>query len=215
MINILVVDDHDLVRMGIVRILSDIEGFDVVAEAESGEQALALARQHNPDVVLMDVKMPGIGGLEATKKLLRFNANLKIIAVTACDDSIHPGKLLQAGAQGYVTKGAGPEEMIDAINKVMDGNLYMSSEVAQKLALNGYNGEESSPFDRLSDRELQTALAIANGRKAQEIADIFNVSPKTINSYRYRIFDKLKINSDVALTLLAVKHKILDPESVV
>ncbi len=215
MVNILVVDDHDLVRMGIVRILEDIDNFTIVGEADCGEKALLLTREHNPDVVLMDVKMPGIGGLEATKKLLRINSEIKIIAVTACDDSIYPTKLMQAGAVGYVTKGAGPEEMISAINTVMSGNLFMSSRVAQQMALKNYSGLEKSPFDQLSDRELQTALAIANGQRAQVIAEIFNVSPKTINSYRYRIFDKLQISSDVELTLLAVKHKILDPESVV
>lgn len=215
MVNILVVDDHDLVRMGIVRILEDVEGFGVVGEAESGEKALLLAREKMPDVVLMDVKMPGIGGLEATKKLLRINPDIKIIAVTACDDSVYPGKLMQAGAVGYVTKDAGPDEMINAINTVVSGSLFMSSNVAQQMALKSYAGTEASPFDGLSDRELQTALAIANGRRAQEIAETFNVSPKTINSYRYRIFDKLKVNSDVELTLLAVKHNILDPESVV
>jgi DNA-binding NarL/FixJ family response regulator len=163
----------------------------------------------------MDVKMPGIGGLEATKKLLRINPDIKIIAVTACDDSVYPGKLMQAGAVGYVTKDAGPEEMIGAINSVISGKLFMSSSVAQQMALKSYIGSEASPFDVLSDRELQTALAIANGKRAQEIAETFNVSPKTVNSYRYRIFDKLKVNSDVELTLLAVKHNILDPESVV
>lgn len=215
MVNILVIDDHDLVRMGIVRILADIDGYCVVGEADSGEKALLLTRELNPDVVLMDVKMPGMGGLEATKKLLRINPKLKIIAVTACDDNIYPGKLMQAGAVGYVTKGAGPDEMINSIATVMGGNLFMSSVVAQQLALKSYTGAEGSPFDTLSDRELQTALAIANGRRAQEIAETFNVSPKTVNSYRYRIFDKLKISSDVELTLLAVKHNILDPESVV
>lgn len=215
LVNILVVDDHDLVRMGIVRILEDVKGFCIVGEAESGEKALLLAREKLPDVILMDVKMPGIGGLEATKKLLRINPDIKIIAVTACDDSVYPGKLMQAGAVGYVTKDAGPEEMIGAINTVVSGKLFMSSGVAQQMALKSYSGTEASPFDVLSDRELQTALAIANGKRAQEIAETFNVSPKTVNSYRYRIFDKLKVNSDVELTLLAVKHSILDPESVV
>lgn len=215
MVDILVVDDHDLVRMGIVRILEDVKGFSIVGEAESGEKALLLAREKRPDVILMDVKMPGIGGLEATKKLLRINPDVKIIAVTACDDSVYPGKLMQAGAVGYVTKDAGPDEMISAINTVISGSLFMSSSVAQQMALKSYAGSEASPFDALSDRELQTALAIANGKRAQEIADTFNVSPKTVNSYRYRIFDKLGVNSDVELTLLAVKHDILDPESVV
>jgi two-component system, NarL family, invasion response regulator UvrY len=214
---ILVVDDHELVRMGIVRMLDDVAELEVVGQASSGEEAITLTRSLKPDVVLMDVKMPGIGGIEATKKLLNINEGIKIIAVTACDDDLFPTRLLQAGAVGYVTKGADLEEMLKAIKTVSTGDLYMSSSVAQQLALKSFGAKQgtSSPFEKLSERELQTALLIANGKKAQEIADTFCVSPKTVNSYRYRIFDKLKINSDVELTLLAVKHNVLDVESVV
>lgn len=217
MTKILVVDDHELVRMGLVRMLSDVDGFDVVGEASTGEEAIKLTKQYVPDVVLMDVKMPGMGGLEATKKLLLAHDHVKIIAVTALDDDLFPTRLLQAGAVGYVTKGAALDEMIKAIHTVLSGDLYMTSEIAQQLALKnmGVGQTNASPFELLSERELQTALLIANGKKAQDIADTFCVSPKTVNSYRYRIFDKLKINSDVELTLLAVKHKILDVESVV
>jgi DNA-binding NarL/FixJ family response regulator len=214
---ILVVDDHDLVRMGIVRMLADIEGYQVVGDAKSGEEAVTKARTLLPDVVLMDVKMPGMGGLEATKKLLVVNPTLKIIAVTACDDDLYPTRLMQAGAVGYVTKGAEFSEITSAIDKVMRGDLYMSNSVAQQLALKNFSGNSSqeSPFEKLSQRELQTAMLIANGQKVNDIANTFCVSPKTVNSYRYRIFEKLDINSDVELTLLAVKHNLLDPESVV
>ncbi|MGD8177116.1 response regulator [Marinimicrobium sp. ARAG 43.8] len=217
MTKVLVVDDHDLVRMGIVRMLSDVDSFEVVGDAKSGEEAVAKARDLMPDVVLMDVKMPGMGGLEATKKLRLINPLVKIIAVTACDDSLYPTRLMQAGAVGYVTKGAAFTEITDAIHKVIAGDLYMSNSIAQQLALKNFAGEDegTSPFERLSQRELQTAMLIANGQKVQDIADIFCVSPKTVNSYRYRIFEKLDINSDVELTLLAVKHKFLDPEAVV
>ncbi len=203
--------------MGIVRMLGDVADIDVVGQASSGEEAVVLARQLNPDVVLMDVKMPGIGGIEATKKLLNIKADVKIIAVTACDDDLFPSRLLQAGAMGYITKGTDLAEMVKAITTVQGGDLYMSNRVAQQLALKNFGGKKStsSPFEKLSERELQTALLIANGKKAQEIADTFCVSPKTVNSYRYRIFDKLKINSDVELTLLAVKYKVLDVESAV
>lgn len=213
---ILVVDDHELVRMGLVRMLSDVSEFDVVGEACCGEEALTLTRELSPDVVLMDVKMPGIGGIEATKKLLAVHDYVKIIAVTACDDDLFPTRLLQAGAMGYVTKGADLNEMIKAIRAVSAGELYMSNSVAQQLALKTFGGHKAnaSPFECLSERELQTAILIANGKKAQEIADTFCVSPKTVNSYRYRIFDKLNINSDVELTLLAVKHNILDVETI-
>lgn len=217
MVRILVVDDHDLVRMGIVRMLADIDDFDVIGEAKSGEEAVAMARQYSPDVVLMDVKMPGIGGLEATKKLLNISPIIKVIAVTACDDDMYPHRLMQAGAAGYITKGADLDEMVEAISMVMAGKLYMSSSVAQQLALRTFStGKDSgTPFDCLSERELQTAILICNGHKASDIAATFNVSPKTVNSYRYRIFDKIGIDSDVELTLLAVKHRILDPDSVV
>lgn len=217
MTKILVVDDHDLVRTGIMRMLADIDGFQIVGEAKSGEDAVTKARILKPDVVLMDVKMPGMGGLEATKKLLNVNPQLKIVAVTACDDDLHPTRLMQAGAVGYVTKDADFSEIVDAINKVVRGEMYMSASIAQQLALKTFNGSASqeSPFQKLSQRELQTAMHIANGKKVNEIADTFCVSPKTVNSYRYRIFEKLDINSDVELTLLAVKYNLLDPESVV
>lgn len=217
MTRILVVDDHDLVRMGIVRMLADIEGYQVVGDAKSGEEAVTKARTLLPDVVLMDVKMPGMGGLEATKKLLVVNPTLKIIAVTACDDDLYPTRLMQAGAVGYVTKGAEFSEITNAIDKVIRGDLYMSNSIAQQLALRNFSGNNSqeSPFEKLSQRELQTAMLIANGQKVNDIANTFCVSPKTVNSYRYRIFEKLDINSDVELTLLAVKHNLLDPEAVV
>lgn len=197
--------------------LADIDGYQVVGDAKSGEEAVTKARILKPDVVLMDVKMPGMGGLEATKKLLTVNPVIKIIAVTACDDDLYPTRLMQAGAVGYVTKGAEFAEITDAINKVIRGDLYMSNSIAQQLALRTFSGNsnQESPFEKLSQRELQTAMLIANGQKVNDIANTFCVSPKTVNSYRYRIFEKLDINSDVELTLLAVKHNLLDPEAVV
>lgn len=197
--------------------LADVEGYQVVGDAKSGEEAVTKARVLKPDVVLMDVKMPGMGGLEATKKLLTVNPVIKIIAVTACDDDLYPTRLMQAGAVGYVTKGAEFTEITDAINKVIRGDLYMSNSIAQQLALRTFSGNnnQESPFEKLSQRELQTAMLIANGQKVNDIANTFCVSPKTVNSYRYRIFEKLAINSDVELTLLAVKHNLLDPEAVV
>ena len=215
MAKILVADDHDLVRMGIVRMLSDVDGFEVVGEAKTGEDAVKLARELNPDVILMDVKMPGMGGLEATRKIQTACESAKVIAVTALSDEMFTDRIMKAGASGYVTKGAGFDEIEKAINAVLRGSLYMSSDIAQQLALKNFSGTkgEESPFEQLSERELQTAIMIANGNKVNQIADSFCVSPKTVNSYRYRIFDKLKINSDVELALLAVKYKLLDVEN--
>jgi len=214
-IKVFVVDDHDLVRMGITRMLADVDGIDVVGEACSGEEALRDVREFNPDVVLMDAKMPGIGGLEATRKLLRQNADVRVIAVTVCGDEPFPTRFLQAGASGYLTKGAALDEMVKAIRLVHSGQRYISPDVAQQLALKPFIADgDGSPFDQLSERELQIVLMIVSCQKVQEISDKLFLSPKTVNSYRYRVFDKLGINSDVELTLLAVRHGMLDVESI-
>lgn len=212
MIKVLVVDDHDLVRMGITRMLADISGLKVVGEAASGEDAVRLARELSPQVVLMDVKMPGIGGLEATRKLLRQDPDIRVLAVTVCEEEPFPSRLLKAGAAGYLTKGAALDEMVRAIRTVASGQRYISPEIAQQLALKNLNEEKNSPFDALSEREMQITMMIVSCQKVQEISDRLFLSPKTVNSYRYRIFEKLGINSDVELTLLAVRHGLLSSD---
>ncbi len=211
MIRVLVVDDHDLVRTGITRMLGDISGMQVVGQADSGEEALKKARELKPDVVLMDVKMPGIGGLEATRKLLRSHQDMKVLAVTACEEDPFPTWLLQAGAAGYLTKGAALEEMVQAIRMVFAGQRYISPQIAQQLALKSFQPQTNgSPFDLLSEREVQIALMIAGCQKVQSISDKLCLSPKTVNTYHYRIFEKLSITSDVELALLAVRHGMVD-----
>ena len=209
MIRVLVVDDHDLVRTGITRMLADIDDLQVVGQADSGEASLKVARELKPDVVLMDVKMPGIGGLEATRKLLRSHPDVKVVAVTACEEDPFPTRLLQAGAAGYLTKGAGLDEMVQAIRLVFAGQRYISPQIAQQLALKSFQ-PQGSPFDALSEREIQIALMIVGCQKVQIISDKLCLSPKTVNSYRYRIFEKLSVTSDVELTLLAVRHGMVD-----
>ncbi|MBC3423832.1 MULTISPECIES: UvrY/SirA/GacA family response regulator transcription factor [unclassified Pseudomonas] len=209
MIRVVVVDDHDLVRTGITRMLADIDGLQVVGEADSGEAALKLARELKPDVVLMDVKMPGIGGLEATRKLLRSHPDTKVVAVTVCEEDPFPTRLLQAGAAGYLTKGAGLDEMVQAIRLAFAGQRYISPQIAQQLALKSFQ-PQGSPFDTLSEREIQIALMIVGCQKVQIISDKLCLSPKTVNTYRYRIFEKLSVTSDVELTLLAVRHGMVD-----
>ncbi|MDD1017068.1 MULTISPECIES: UvrY/SirA/GacA family response regulator transcription factor [Pseudomonas] len=209
MIRVLVVDDHDLVRTGITRMLADIDGLQVVGEADSGEASLKVARELKPDVILMDVKMPGIGGLEATRKLLRSHPDVKVVAVTVCEEDPFPTRLLQAGAAGYLTKGAGLDEMVQAIRLVFAGQRYISPQIAQQLALKSFQ-PQGSPFDALSEREIQIALMIVGCQKVQIISDKLCLSPKTVNTYRYRIFEKLSVTSDVELTLLAVRHGMVD-----
>jgi len=209
-IKVLLVEDHELVRVAIKHLLQNVSGIKVVGEAASGEDAIRLAKELIPDVVLMDVQMPGIGGLEATRKMLIYNRELKILALTARDDEPYPSRFLQAGAAGYITKGCDPNEMIRAIRAVFSGQRYLSPNVAQQLALKRYAPNESSPFDSLSEREMQITLMITSGQKVQEISEKLCLSPKTVNSYRYRIFEKLGIHSDVELTLLAMRLGIVE-----
>lgn len=190
--------------------LADIDGLQVVGQAESGEESLIKARELKPDVVLMDVKMPGIGGLGATCKLLRSHPDIKVVVVTVCEGDPFPTRLLQAGAAGYLTKGAGLAEMVQAIRLVFAGQRYISPQIAQQLAIKSFQPVSDSPFDALSEREIQIALMIVGCQKVQSISDKLCLSPKTVNTYRYRIFEKLSISSDVELTLLAVRHGMVD-----
>lgn len=210
LIKILVVEDHELVRIGIKRLLQDVPGLKVVGEACTGEEAVRLAKDLIPEVVLMDVQMPGIGGLEATRKMVRHNPDVKILALTVHGHEPYPSRLLQAGAAGYITKGCAADEMVRAIRIVHSGQRYISTDIAQQLALKRYTKGEETSLDVLSERELQIMLMITSGQKVQEISVKLSLSPKTVNSYRYRIFEKLGIHSDVELTLLAIRLGLIE-----
>ncbi|MDX1635273.1 MAG: UvrY/SirA/GacA family response regulator transcription factor [Marinobacter sp.] len=217
MIRVLVVDDHDLVRSGITRMLADNTDIEVIGQAASGEEAIDAVRQQRPDIVLMDIRMPGIGGLEATRRILRIDDSIRVIVVTACADDPYPTRVMQAGASAYITKGADIREMVRAIRMAHTGQRYISPEIAQKMALKqvGDNGDDDqSIFDRLSERELQIAMMVVDCQKVQDISDKLCLSPKTVNSYRYRIFEKLEISSDVELALMAVRLGLLDADKV-
>ncbi len=210
LIKVLIVDDHALVRMGIRRLLEDLPDMEVVAEAESGEVALALVKTHQPDVVLLDMKMPGIDGWEVTRRLKKSNPNVRVIAVTAMSTEPLPSRVLQLGAMGYLTKESGVEEMASAIRKVIRGEKYLSAEIAQKMAISSLQASQESPFDLLSEREMQVMLMITSGMEVQDIADRLFLSSKTINGYRYRMFEKLGIKNDVELTYMAMKHEVIE-----
>ena len=214
MIRVLVVDDHQLVRVGTSRLLADIKGLQIVGQAESGEQAIDMVKDLKPDVVLMDIQMPGIGGLEATRRCLRVEPDLKVVAVTVYEDEPYPSKLMGVGAVGYLSKNADVDEMVTAIRKVMAGQRYISTDVAQHLALRPFNHEDASPFEVLTNREMQITLMVIMGHNAQEISKKLSLSSKTVNSYRYRIFDKMAIKNDVRLTKLAIQHGLINAEAV-
>lgn len=213
MIKVLLVDDHKIVRAGIKHIIDGSNDIDVAGEASSGEDALAFVRDSAPDVVLMDLQMPGIGGLETTRKILHINSKIKILVLTVCDDEIFPMRLLKSGASGYLTKGCASDELLNAIRQVNEGKRCLSAEIAQQLALKRFD-DSASPFDALSERELQVMLMITRGQKVSFIAEKLHLSRKTVNTYRYRLFSKLGVNSDVELTHLAIRYGIIDNQQV-
>jgi DNA-binding NarL/FixJ family response regulator len=219
LIRVLVVDDHELVRSGITRMLADNPDLEVIGQVASGEDAIEFVRRARPDIVLMDIRMPGIGGLEATRRILRIDDTIRVIVVTACADDPYPTRVMQSGASAYITKGADIKEMVRAIRMAHSGQRYISPEIAQKMALKQLSGDrdddgELSLFERLSEREMQIAMMVVDCQKVQDISDKLCLSPKTVNSYRYRIFEKLEISSDVELALMAVRLGLLDADKV-
>ncbi|WP_336983383.1 MULTISPECIES: UvrY/SirA/GacA family response regulator transcription factor [unclassified Cedecea] len=215
MINVLLVDDHELVRAGIRRILEEIKGIKVSGEVNCGEDAIKWCRSNPVDVVLMDMNMPGIGGLEATRKIARYSSDIKVIMLTIHTENPLPAKVMQAGAAGYLSKGAAPQDVVNAIRSVNAGQRYIASDIAQQMALSQIAPEAESPFASLSERELQIMLMITKGQKVNEISEQLNLSPKTVNSYRYRMFNKLNISGDVELTHLAIRHGLFNAETLI
>ena len=209
MINVMLVDDHGLVRSGIKRILADVSDIEVVAEADSGEQAVMQAREIKPDVILMDLSMPGIGGLEATRKITRSMPDAKIIAVTIHEDDPFPARLLEAGAVGYLTKGCDVREIIKAIKSVYRGGQYLTPDVAQKLALSLVHHRDKAPLEELTQREIQVMLMIVKGEPNKPISEKLCLSPKTTSTYRYRLFEKLDVANDVELTRYAIRYGLI------
>lgn len=210
MISVLLVDDHELVRTGVRRLLEDTPGIDVVGEAATGEEALESVREQRPDVVLMDVNMPGIGGLEATRKLMQMDPNLRVIVCTVHDEEPFPSRLLEAGALGYLTKDCTFEEIVRAIRVVHSGERYICAAIAQRLALSSLPGSQGSPFERLSQREMQVMLMVTQGHNVQAISDRLCLSPKTVSTYRYRLFEKLGVYNDIELLRLAMRHGVIE-----
>jgi two-component system invasion response regulator UvrY len=208
-IKILLVDDHELVRTGISRILKDVKDFEVIASVGSGEDAVDFCRKNQPDVVMMDVSMPGIGGLEATRKIMRYCDSTKVLCLSMHKENPIPTKIMQAGAYGFLTKDAEPEEMVSAIYKVYSGQKYVAPDIAQMIALGQLDSNSENPFESLSDRELEITLMLTRGVRVPDIAQSLSISPKTVNTYRYRMFEKLNIQSDVELTHLALRHKLI------
>jgi len=210
MIKVLLVDDHELVITGIESLLNSQEDISVVGVSSCGEEALDMIEKLSPDVVLMDINMPGIGGVEACRRALKRNSEIKIIALSVHNDGPIPQQLLKLGALGFISKGSPVEEMVSAIHVVMSGKRYLCSEVANNLAFQGLPGENDSPFLKLSQREAEVVNLILQGKSIKEMSTMLVISDKTVNTYRYRLYDKLKVKNDVELTRLAVKFNHID-----
>jgi two-component system invasion response regulator UvrY len=211
MIRLLVVDDHELVRIGLRHILADYPGIQVAGEAVDGESALRMNRQLQPDVVLLDVCLPGLSGFEVTARLKQAPNRPAIIILTVHEQAPFPSQLLEAGASGYLTKGCPPTELVEAIRTVAAGGRHVGSKVAQQMALRMLPGAQESPFDKLSAREMEVMLMLADGQKVAEIAGVMHLSPKTVATYKYRIFEKLDARSDVDMTRMALRYGMVPP----
>ena len=211
MIRTLVADNHHLFRAGMIRLLRDVKTIDVVGEAENGEEAVELVRKLNPHVASLEIAMPGMGGLEATRRILQAKTGTQVVMLTSAWDAPFPAQSLRAGACGFLTKRCAPEEVIAAIKRAYAGKRFVSADIAERLAFQSFDEECMSPFDQLSGREMQITLMVVNCQCVNDISTNLHLSPKTVNSYRYRIFDKLRVSSDVELAMLAVKHGMVNP----
>lgn len=206
MLKILLVDDHELVRTGIAALLNAIEDVQVVKVAQSGEEALTCMNTTPIDVVVMDVNMPGIGGIEACRRILQQNRETRIVAISVHNNGPVPNQLIKMGVLGFVSKNATTEEMMDAIRKAQQGEMYICRDVLDNLA----QQHSKSPFCKLSQRESEIVTLILQGKTIQEMAEMLALSDKTVNTYRYRMYEKLKIKNDVELTRLAIKFDHID-----
>jgi len=208
MVNVLLVDDHELVRTGIQHLLDGNESVNVTGVASSGEEAIKMVDALLPDIVLMDIYMPGIGGMEASRKISQRHPSVKIIILTVLADGPLPQQMLSAGVQGYVTKTCSISELIAAIKAVSVGGRYLCHEMASKLALSSLATGKGSPFEELSHRELQVVLMTLQGRDLGEIAQALAISPKTVSTYRSRVYEKLAVKNNIELMRLAFKYNI-------
>jgi len=210
MARVIIADDHELVRTGIRRLLEDLQ-HTVVGEAATGEELIELACRQQPELAFIDIHMPGMGGVEATRRLRRQRPDCRVIILTAHLEGPLPRTLLESGVDGFLTKGSSLEEMDAAIQQIEQGKRYLSHEVAQKLALAAVEGERESPFDRLTSREFQIGMKLLSGEPNYAIAEELNLSPKTVTTYRRRILRKTASRSMADLLRLAIQFRLMSP----
>lgn len=209
-INVMLVDDHAVVRMGFKMLLETSDDIKVIAEAESGEEAIKFYVEHKPNVIVMDITMPGMGGMEAIERILTKDSSAKILVLSAHEDSVHPKRVLNAGAMGYVTKRSAAEELIKAIRAVSSGKKYIEASVAQQMAIQQLSGTQN-PVDVLSEREFEVFMSLAKGKTTNEIAETLFLSPRTVGTHLYNIKQKLNASNSAEIALIAMRSGLIDP----
>jgi len=212
MINVLLADDHSIVRAGLCRIVEESGDMAVVAEASDGKEAIRLVREHRPDVAVIDISMPEIGGLEVIHRLRPEFPDLPILVLTMHEEQQYAVRVIEAGAMGYITKKSAPEQLVTAIRKVHGGLRFLTEEAAEYLALHVAKGQAGkSPLDLLSARELQVLRRLALGYTNREIAQAYNISIKTVDTYRLRLLKKLELRNNAELSRFAIQNRLIEP----
>ncbi len=209
-IRVMLADDHAVVRMGFRLLLEASADIKVVAEAESGEEAVRRVPEVKPDVLVLDLSMPGIGGLEALSRILARAPTTKVLVLTAHEDVMHARRVLKAGALGYLSKRSAAEALIQAIRQVQQGRTFLEPAIAQELALQQLTGDRN-PVDMLSEKEFKVFLALARGQSVVDIADVMSLSPRTIGTHLYNIKQKLGASNSAELAIIAMRHKLMEP----
>jgi two-component system invasion response regulator UvrY len=207
---VMLVDDHAVVRMGFRLLLEGSPDIKVVAEADSGEEAVRRFAEIKPDVVVMDISMPGIGGLEAIDRILAKDPGVRILVLSAHEDAMHARRVLKAGAAGYLTKRSAAEALIQAIRQVHQGKTFLEPEIAQQLAMQQLSGQRN-PLDTLSEKEFKVFLALAKGQSVQDIAEVMSLSPRTIGTHLYNIKQKLGASNSAELAIIAIRAGLVEP----
>jgi two-component system invasion response regulator UvrY len=210
MIRVLLVDDHAVVRTGFRLLLQARPDMAVVGEAESGETACQRYVELSPDVVVMDIAMPGMGGIEALRRIRAHDPQARVLALSAHDDPMHARRALREGALGFLSKRSAPEALLEAVAGVGAGQRYIDPRVAQKLALEDIEGTESSPIKRLSEREFDVFIRLARGASVQRIADDLRLSASTVGTHLYNVKQKLGVSNQSELTLLAIRYGLIE-----
>ena len=208
-IQVMLVDDHAVVRMGFRLLLEGAPDMKVVAEAVSGEEACRIYQEKHPDVVVMDISMPGIGGLEAVNRIVAKDPAARILVLSAHEDTMHPRRVLKAGALGYLSKRSAAEELIQAIRQVAQGKTFIEPSIAQQLAMQQLTGDKN-PVDVLSAREFEVFILLAQGKTVVDIATMLHLSPRTVGTHLYNIKQKLNASNSAEIALIAMRAGLIE-----